>query len=307
MADKGAGMGLFGWLAVVAILGVLNVAFFGILYLGLFSTGILDFIMPPASNWEQIQTQVSVSLPASGTSEPMSLAHAAKYLRSTPTSTPFRPPSPTPIPPTPIPTKPVESSSTNPSPMASTIVKVQGITAHKPSMPLYNEARTAVDWAAFFGITIDEKEFQKKLPKSDDPESGFVGDPSDAWGQIPPQSYGVYATPLVKALESYGVKARSRKNMLLEELLTQIKANKPVIAWVKGNMETGNSVIYTTENGKLVTVTPYQHAVLVIGYDMGADPPTIIVLNNGVEETHHLDTFLSSWLVLGNMAITVPG
>jgi uncharacterized protein YvpB len=174
-------------------------------------------------------------------------------------------------------------------------------------MPLYSEARAAVDWAAFFGVIIDEKEFQKKLPKTDDPETGFVGDPSDEWGQIPPYSYGVYATPIVKTLESYGVKARSRKNMALEELFTQIKANKPVIAWVKGNMETGNSTIYTTENGKLVTVTPYEHTVLVIGYDMGANPPTIIVLNNGQEETYPLTTFQNSWLVLGNMAITQPG
>lgn len=95
--------------------------------------------------------------------------------------------------------------------------------------------------------------------------------------------------------------------MVLEELLIQIKANKPVMAWVKGNMETGNSTIYTTENGKLVTVTPYQHPVLVIGYDMGANPPTIIVLNDGQEETYPLDAFMNSWLVLGNMAITAPG
>lgn len=305
--NKDEGLGIFGWLAIIAVLGALNIAFFGLLYLALVPSGALDFIIPPASNWEQIQTQVYATLPAGGTAAPESLARAAKLLRSTPTPTPFRPPSPTPVPPTPAPTK---ASSTGANPSASTsrsVVKIQGFTAHKPSSPLYSAARSAVDWAAFFGVTLDEKEFQKKLPLSDNPESGFVGDVNDDWGQIPPNSYGIHAPPVATILQSHNVKAKPRKNMPLEELLAKIAENKPVIAWVKGSMETGNSVIYTTEEGKSVAVTPYEHTVIVIGYDMGASPPTIIVLNGGQEETYPLNSFLNSWLVLGNMAITSPG
>ncbi len=304
--NKDEGLGIFGWLAIIIVLGALNIAFFGLLYLGLVSSGALNFIIPQASNWELIQTQVYATLPAGGTAAPESLARAAKYLRSTPTSTPFRPPSPTPVPPTTIPVQ-VASTGVSPSSTQShTLVKIQGFTAHKPISPLYSAARAAVDWAAFFGITIDEQAFQKKLPASDNPESGFVGDVNDDWGQIPPNSYGIHAPTLATILQSYNVKARPRKNMTLEELLAKIADNKPVIAWVKGSMETGNSVIYTTEDDKSVAVTPYQHPVIVIGYDLGATPPQIIVLNEGKEETYPLTTFMNSWLVLGNMAISAP-
>lgn len=304
--NKG-GLGILGLVAVVAVLGIVNFAFFAILYQGLVSSGMLDFLIPPVSNWEQIQTQVNATLPAGGTSTPQYLAHAALSLRATPTSTPFRPPSVTP-PPTPLPTLPPASPGVaGASGAASRMMKIQGITAHKPSMPLTNEARVAVDWAAFFGVTIDEMTFQKSMPVTDDPEVGFAGDVEGELGEIPPKGYGAHAQPVAIALQKHGVKARARKNMTMDQLLAQIGENKPVIAWVKGSMEGGSSVVYTTGGGKLVAVTPNAHAVIVFGYDLGANPPTVTVLNRGNEEVYPMNTFLNSWLVLGNMAVSAPG
>jgi hypothetical protein len=50
-------------------------------------------------------------------------------------------------------------------------------------LPLDCEARSAVDWAAFLGVSIDELEFLGKLPVSDNPERGFVGSMHGARGK----------------------------------------------------------------------------------------------------------------------------
>ena len=53
-----------------------------------------------------------------------------------------------------------------------------------------------MDLAAYFGLGIDELEFFGRLPVSDNPEVGFVGDVNGRWGQIPPNAYGIHAEPV---------------------------------------------------------------------------------------------------------------
>ncbi|MCK4451313.1 MAG: PD40 domain-containing protein, partial [Anaerolineae bacterium] len=85
-------------------------------------------------------------------------------------------PSPTPTG-TPTPTFPAEANVTN-------------ISGRPQALPLDCESRSAVDWAAYFGVEIDELEFLYGLPQSDNPDEGFVGDVHGSWGQIPPHPYG---------------------------------------------------------------------------------------------------------------------
>jgi len=70
------------------------------------------------------------------------------------------------------------------------------IIGHGQSLPLSCESRSAADWASYFGVAIDELEFLGRLPISDNPEIGFVGDVNGNWGKIPPDSYGVHAGPV---------------------------------------------------------------------------------------------------------------
>jgi uncharacterized protein YvpB len=103
-------------------------------------------------------------------------------------------------------------------------------------------------------VKIGEKNFLNKLPRSDNPEEGFVGNPNDAWGNIPPASYGVHAKPVAALLQQYGLDAQARKHMGWEELKAEIAAGHPVIVWVIGQMTGGKAEKIKTKDGKWVTV-----------------------------------------------------
>src|SRR3972149_3644114 len=84
---------------------------------------------------------------------------------------------------------------------------VSGVAGHAQQYSLSCESRSAADWAAYWGIKIDETEFLNRLPRSDNPDEGFVGYPNDPWGDIPPASYGVHADPVAAPLAAYCVGA----------------------------------------------------------------------------------------------------
>jgi LysM repeat protein/uncharacterized protein YvpB len=168
------------------------------------------------------------------------------------------------------------------------------------SLPLDCESRSAVDWAAYFGTAIDELEFFGRLPASDDPDAGFVGDVYGRWGQIPPDPYGVNAAPVAALLQAYGVPARAVTGMTWEALRAELDADRPVIAWVIGAVRDGVAVQYTAPStGHTTLVAPYEHTVIVVGYG----PDSITVLDGGQRYSRTLAQFLASWGVLGNMAI----
>ena len=196
---------------------------------------------------------------------------------------------------------PISSFTTVPSPTPiPDSFYISGVESFRQSYPLSCESRTAVDWADYFDVLIYESDFQFGLPRSDNPDKGFVGEVHDPWGQIPPYSYGVHAQPVAELLkEEYGLPARAAKNMSLEDLKKEIASGQPLIAWVIGNMVGGVADEYTDQDGEKVLVAPYEHTVIVTGY--GKDH--IRYLNNGKFYQVPVEVFLNSWGVLGNMAI----
>jgi hypothetical protein len=80
---------------------------------------------------------------------------------------------------------------------------IQNIRGQTQSLPLDCESRSAMDWAGYFGVKISKLEFLNKLPVSDDPNIGFVGNVRGRWGNLPPNAYRVYAGPVAKLLRSY--------------------------------------------------------------------------------------------------------
>jgi uncharacterized protein YvpB len=179
---------------------------------------------------------------------------------------------------------------------------IKGIVGHKQSMSLSCESRSAVDWAAFWGVKLGEKKFLEKLPRSDNPDLGFVGNPNDAWGNIPPASYGVHAKPIAVLLKQYGFEAQAHKQFGWEDLKAEIAAGRPVIVWVIGQMWSGKPAKIKVKDGKTVSVAKNEHTMLVIGYD----PQKVFVVDaySGATQSYPKATFLKSWLVLGNMAVT---
>jgi uncharacterized protein YvpB len=161
------------------------------------------------------------------------------------------------------------------------------------------EARSVVDWARYFGISIDETEFIAKIPLSDDPELGFVGDLNGEMGQLPPDGYGVYPPPIASVLREYGLNAKAVKNMTYEDLQREIANDRPVIVWIVNLPFEIDRNFYTASNGNTVPVARFEHTWIVTGYNLS----TVTVVDSEWTYNVILETFLERWAVFENRAI----
>lgn len=176
---------------------------------------------------------------------------------------------------------------------------ITNITGDTQKMPLSCEASAATDWAAYFGHTISEYEFQNRLPVSDNPDKGFVGSVFGEWGQIPPAPYGVHADPVAILLQDYGLHAQAVHAFSLNGIKQEIAAGRPVIVWVTGLVETGSSVVYFDSEGERTIVAHYQHTVIVIGYNENS----VTILDGSKIYQRSNSVFTQSWQSLGFQAI----
>lgn len=233
----------------------------------------------------------------------------------TPTATPFQPSTPTPTTsatstrtltptssrtPSQSPTFTPSSTQTptlTPTPLSEAAVK--GIRGRWAAYSLDCESRSAVDWAAYFGMPIDEIEFFNALPVSDNPDLGFVGNVHAPWGSTPPQAYGVHADPVADLLREYGLQAEAVTGMTWEQLRAEISQGRPVIVWVVGRIGEGTPIPYTSADGHETTVTRFEHTVILTGYTK----TEVTVLDGYWVYTRSVRDFLTSWSVLGNMAV----
>jgi uncharacterized protein YvpB len=202
--------------------------------------------------------------------------------------------------PTATPTDTLPPPTETPSDGLPSEAYISGVTGYPQALPLSCESRSAVDWARYFGVDIGEMDFQYGLPVTDNPNTGFVGDPRQERGMVPPYSYGVHAAPVASLLRAYGINAQSYSGYSWTDLQHQIAAGQPVIAWVIGNVWTGyGGSSYTASDGETMTVAAYEHTVIVVGYG----PDSVTVVDNNLGYTTSLDRFLSSWGVLGNLVV----
>jgi uncharacterized protein YvpB len=184
---------------------------------------------------------------------------------------------------------------------------VSGVTTFPQNMPLDCESRVAVDWARYYGRSISEYTFFYNLPHSDNPDVGFVGNVWGDWGQIPPNDYGIHAEPVAALLRTYGVSAYAHKGLSFEDLKAEIATGHPVYVWIVGSVvdvyRDGLSypAYYMGNNGQHSLVTPYEHVVIVVGYNEDTDMVTI--KNEGQTYFRSFEKFLRSWSHMGNMAV----
>ncbi len=174
------------------------------------------------------------------------------------------------------------------------------IWGHRQYFPIGCEASAAHDWAWYFGVDINEFNFQMELPVSDNPDLGFVGSVDGPWGQVPPYAYGVHAAPVAQVLrDNYGMPARAAREFTIEEIKREIASNQPVIAWVIGNCVGGIPYEYTDQAGNNVVVAAYEHVVIITGYN----EDSLRYMNNGKFYDIQYEYFENSWSVLGNMVL----
>ena len=174
------------------------------------------------------------------------------------------------------------------------------VAGHTAALSLDCESRSAADWAGYFGVSINEFDFLNRLPDSDDPDTGFVGNARGVWGLTPPSSYGVHAEPVAALLRAYGLNARAARNLDWATLRAEIDQNRPTIVWVVGHVAYGTGFSYTAvSNGHTTLVAAWEHTVLVTGYSSD----TVTVLDGAASYTRPLAQFLASWSALGNQAV----
>jgi len=181
---------------------------------------------------------------------------------------------------------------------------VYGLYGQDQQFTLDCESRSAVDWARYFGFDLNELQFLDYLPRSDDPEVGFVGDPQGTWGSIPPDDYGVHAPPVAALLRDYGLTASSYRTLQWDDLRAEIASGHPAIVWIIGgvsrNLVNGIPHYYTAPStGNTTIVAPGEHTVILVGYT----PDSVTVLNGERLVDIPLDQFLDSWSVLDFMAV----
>ena len=234
---------------------------------------------------------------SSASATPFQPASFTPTITSTPTSTNTQTPTLT-MTPSFTPTATATSPPTL-TPSVPPAASIQGISGSWPAYSLDCESRSAVDWAAYFGVEIDELAFFNNLPSSDNPDEGFVGNVHGSWGQIPPAAYGVHAKPVAQLLRSYGLEADAVHNFNWPALQAEIAAGQPAIVWVVGRVARGTPVPYTASDGHQTTVVRFQHTVILTGYDQHS----VTVLDGDWVYQRSVKDFLDSWSALGNMAV----
>jgi uncharacterized protein YvpB len=238
--------------------------------------------------------------PNSGQEQMIIFPNAAGEMTSTPflpMPTPTQTPTPTPTP-TPLPT-PTRQPTNTPFPAGA---QIRGVYGNAQQYSLDCEARSAVDWAAYYGYRIVESDFLNRLPRSDDPESGFVGNLNGYLGQLPPKSYGVHAGPIASVLRTFGLNAQAVKGFSWDDLKNEILANKPVIVWVVNYPYSIESRQYTAPStGKTTTVARFEHTWMISGYNSWS----VTVVDGEYTYQIDLNDFLSRWAALGNMVVVL--
>jgi uncharacterized protein YvpB len=163
------------------------------------------------------------------------------------------------------------------------------------------ESSAASMVAQYHGVNLSEAEVLAALPLDDNPHLGFRGNVDGPTGGI--QDYGVYAAPILEILNSQGLRAR-----LVEEGLGGIQAaiarGNPVIAWVTYDCNPSTPARVEVD-GELVTLVPWQHVVVVTGYDdegVWANDPW-----DGEMDYYSKAAFEQAMGYFGDMAIEVAG
>jgi uncharacterized protein YvpB len=182
---------------------------------------------------------------------------------------------------------------------------VEGLIGHPQEHNLSCESRSATDLAAFWGLAFAEDDFFRRLPKSDNPHRGFLGDVDLPAGSMPPLGYGVYAGPIAANLRSFGFDARAEHEWSLEALQGELAAGLPVIIWATYDMQLPDSMTWTSSDGETSVVVKWQHTFVAVGYDESG--VYLVDAYDGVTKFFSYDAFVPAWDQLGRMAVVMEG
>ncbi len=133
----------------------------------------------------------------------------------------------------------------------------------KQSHSLSCESSAAAMAAQYHGVPLTEAQVLAALPRAENPHLGFRGNVDGPPGGI--KDYGVYAGPILEILSTHGLKARPVEGGL-KGIKAAIARGNPVVAWITYNCQVSTPVTRTVD-GQVVRLVPYQHTVVITGYD----------------------------------------
>jgi uncharacterized protein YvpB len=164
------------------------------------------------------------------------------------------------------------------------------------------ESRSACDLLGFHGLPGDESRFLAGLPRSDDPDLGFVGDPDGPGGGLPPASYGVHAAPVAQRLREHGLAAEATRGRDLPWLRAEIAAGRPVVVWATADLAARTPVTLSSRAGRRFLAVAGEHTFLVTGFG----PGTVVLLDPASGREKHVAErrFDEAWATLGRIAVS---
>jgi uncharacterized protein YvpB len=173
------------------------------------------------------------------------------------------------------------------------------VARQKQGHSLSCESSAASMAAQYLGVDLSEAEVLAALPLDDNPYLGFRGNVDGPPGGI--EDYGVYAGPILEILNNWGLQAHSIEGGL-GGIKAAIARGNPVIAWVTYDC-LARTPVEAIIDGETVTLVPYQHAVVVSGYNdegVWANDPW-----DGLEDFYPTQDFVRALGYFGDMAIEV--
>jgi uncharacterized protein YvpB len=193
------------------------------------------------------------------------------------------------------------SSSTSESSSSTSdgAVIIPGAIAYHQQRGLSCEYASLAIATGMLGDWVSEYDFESVVPLNDNPHWGYRGEITASWGNT--TNYGVYAAPLVPALNAFGFQGEIFYGGR-ETLQSQIDMGRPTLVWIGARGESGSFDEYAAD-GTRYQLTPYMHVVVIYGYDAGgvyvSDP------GNGSLTHWSWDSFEAMWYVIDGMALAV--
>jgi uncharacterized protein YvpB len=198
--------------------------------------------------------------------------------------------------PPPLPAAPPTTQSWRQPPLAL----IADAPVYKQQHSLSCESSAASMAANFFGVTASEQGILDALPRHENPHLGFRGNVDGPYGGI--EDYGVYAEPIRAALAELGLEVEHLSGGI-EAIREHLRQGRLVIAWITYELQPQSPSQVLLSDGQVVTLVPYEHVVLVVGYNQEGlwvnDP------YSGTRTFYAEGDFVRSFAYLGNMGLVV--
>ena len=179
-------------------------------------------------------------------------------------------------------------------------VIIEGIESVAQWYNLSCEYAAAATVTLFWGNLVSQRDFIREVPQHPNPHKGFRGSIHGPHGGT--DHYGIYAEPLVPVLEKYGYSATVFYGGV-ERLKAEINEGHPLVVWITSGRYSHRPVYQETYDGETFKLVPYEHAVVVYGYD-GEGVYSMDVGDGGFYHTDW-DSFLRRWSYFDQMTLLI--